>query len=148
MFQACSQWKTPCSASAVSNLTQKSLYKQCKTEVNIVKVFSFLKIQYKQLPFQVVFLYSVQNVQFLFFFKELNINIEFGLFTSKQNPLDMIRKSFTTAFKLFQSIKPPTPRILLRKKKARKQTRSSLKHKLVTYNSEVGLGGIKVYQDV
>lgn len=31
------------------------LYKQCKTEVNIAKIFSFLKIQYKQLPSEAVF---------------------------------------------------------------------------------------------
>lgn len=42
-----------------SRLT-RVLYKQCKTKVNIVK-FSFLKIQYKQLPFKVVFSIQCTN---------------------------------------------------------------------------------------
>lgn len=54
----------------------------------------FLKIQYKQLPSQVVF--SIQcTKRAVCFLKELNI--EFGLFTSKQkHPLDMKWNAFTT----------------------------------------------------
>lgn len=68
-------------------LTQKSivLYKQCKTEVNIVKIILFLKIQYKQLTFQAVFSLQCTKRAVKKKKKELNIKIEFGLFISKQN---------------------------------------------------------------
>lgn len=80
----------------------------------MVKIFSFSKIQYKQLLPEVV--YSIQCTKRAVF-KELNINIEFGLCTSKQNSLDMNIISFTTTFKQFQS--PSRP--------CRKKTKKTLK---------------------